>query len=39
MFEITLGSKILERLNRLHEYCDIFQSRDKNLKNKKDCMK
>ena len=36
MFEIAVGSKTFERLNRSHEYFDLLQARDKKLKMKVD---
>lgn len=36
MFEIAVGSKTFERLNRSHEYFDLLQARDKKLKTKVD---
>ena len=31
MFEVTLGSKVFERLDRSHEYFEILQARDKEI--------
>ena len=32
--EVTLGSKVFERLDRSHQYFEIFQAKTKTLKNK-----
>ena len=34
MFEVTLGGKVFERLDRSHEYFEILQARDKEIEKK-----